>query len=169
MTCKYEGCENLTSIEIPNSITSIGEIAFAYTGLVSVVIPSSVKYISSSTFYSCNKLESVVISNGVNIIGSMAFEGCKSLTSITIPSSVTVLCEQSFSRCNALIEIHCQNVTPPKFQMKYNILPFDDTTFNFATLFVPKNTINAYKNATVWKNSKISLKSNKNLRFVNFQ
>ena len=79
----------LTSVTIPNSVTSIGGSAFAWNLLTSVSIPNSVTFIESSAFEN-NQLTSVTIGNSVTSIGSSAF-GSNQLTSITIPGSVTHL------------------------------------------------------------------------------
>ena len=71
---------------IPDSVTSIGNSAFAYcTGLTSITIPDSVTSIGSSAFSGCSGLTSVTIPDSVTSIGDKAFSGCSSLESITIP------------------------------------------------------------------------------------
>ena len=96
-------CENLTSITIPDSVTSIGIYAFeSCTSLTSITIPDSVMSIGEGAFYSCDDLTSIAIPNSVTSIGSSAFNGCSSLTSITIPDSVTSIGSGAFYYCNAL-------------------------------------------------------------------
>jgi len=76
----FFGCTSLTSVTIPNSVTSIGMWAFEYcTSLASVVIPDSVTSIGGHAFDDCTRLTNVVILNGSANIGYDAFGGCHNL------------------------------------------------------------------------------------------
>ena len=97
----YE-CSGLTSITIPNSVTSIGDYAFSSSGLTSVIIPNSVTSIGKRVFYACSDLTSVTIPNSITSIGDKAFQYCSNLTSITIPNSVTHIGAQAFGNCSGL-------------------------------------------------------------------
>ena len=97
---------NLTSITIPDSVTSIGEYAFSNcSNLTSVTIGNSVTSIGVAAFRSCSSLTSVTIGNSVTSIGGYAFYNCPGLTSITIPDSVTSIGEDAFSYCTSLTSI----------------------------------------------------------------
>lgn len=75
------------------------------TSIVSVTLPSSVKYIGAMTFKGCSSLSHVQIGGGTALIGSSCFEDCTSLTSLDIPESVT-LCDQLMcSGCTSLLKI----------------------------------------------------------------
>ncbi len=76
-------CKGLTSVTIPNSVTSIGSSAFEHcSGLTSVEIPNSVTTIGKSAFYDCSGLTSVTIPNSVTSIGDYVFWGCSGLKNI---------------------------------------------------------------------------------------
>ena len=76
--------DDITSVVIPDSITSIGTYAFAScTELTSVTIGNGAKSIGSYAFVSCTGLKSVKIGSSVTSIGSYAFNSCSSLTSVT--------------------------------------------------------------------------------------
>ena len=85
----------LTEVTIPSSVTSIGEFAFSSNQLTEVVIPSSVTSIGESAFKH-NKLTEVTIPNSVTSIGYSAFSG-NQLTEVTIPSSVTSIGSYAFA------------------------------------------------------------------------
>ncbi len=99
-------CDGLTSIVIPDSVTSIGDYAFdnCYR-LTSVVIPNSVTSIGEWAFYYCTGLTSVVIGDSVTSIGSLAFAYCSSLTSIVIPDSVESIESRAFNSCKGLTSV----------------------------------------------------------------
>ena len=75
-------CTGLTSVTIPDSVTSIGAWAFSDTGLTSVTIPDSVTSIGKRAFFYCTGLTSVTIPGSVTSIGEYAFYICRGLTSI---------------------------------------------------------------------------------------
>jgi len=97
---------NITSIEIPDSVTRIGEDAFFNCdSLTSIVIPEGVTSIGSEAFYGCSSLTSIEISASVTSIGASAFYNCSSLTSIEIPNSVTSIGYDAFYNCSSLTSI----------------------------------------------------------------
>lgn len=99
----FEGCSELSAIEIPNSVNKIGASAFRNCkALKSITIPSNVETIESYAFYSCSALASVTIANGVRNIGDYVFANCSSLTKIVVPDSVRNMGDHVFYSCSAL-------------------------------------------------------------------
>ena len=100
------GCQ---STIIPNTVTSIGVEAFAWSGLTSIIIPNTVTSIGEGAFEGCTSLVSIEIPNSVTSIGFYAFEGCSGLTSVTIPNSVTSIGIGAFSGCANLSSVVIPN------------------------------------------------------------
>ena len=138
------GCKNTI---IPNSVTYIGNDSFMGCGnLTSITIPNSVKSIGRRAFCGCTNLKSIKISNSVKSIGELAFSACSKITSITIPEYVTNIGNYAFYYCLGLTSIICEANTPPNC---------GDYTFDCVNksipVYVPANSVEAYKKADVWK------------------
>ena len=102
----FYDCTSLTSITIPNRVTNIGDCAFnGCTSLTNITIPSRVINIGECVFYGCTSLTDITIPNRVTSIGDSTFEECTSLTSITIPNCVTNIGKRAFYGCTSLTGI----------------------------------------------------------------
>ena len=93
-------CSNLTNISIPNSVTSIGLSAFENcTSLKSITLPSSLRNISMFLFHNCSQLTTIQIPDSVPSIRTYAFYNCGKLETIRIPVSVTSIGSYAFDDC----------------------------------------------------------------------
>ena len=101
----FSDCESLTSITIPDGVTSIEDGTFSWCrSLTSITIPDGVTSIGDGAFSHCIRLTSITIPDSVTSIGG-AFGDCVRLTSITIPDSVTSIGGHAFYGCNNLKSI----------------------------------------------------------------
>ena len=103
-------CDNLTSIELPEGLVSIGRNAFACCqNLTDITIPESVTEIGGSAFYRCYKLTNIVIPAKMTTIAKTTFVDCENL-SITIPVSVTEIATDAFNGLykNVKVTIICE-------------------------------------------------------------
>lgn len=143
-------CASLKQIEIPSTVTEIAEGCFMYcSSLEHVVIPESVCTISESCFLECSSLASVSIPASVTSIGRKAFENCNQLKSVVIPSSVLEIGDNCFfSYKSSLVDVYCFSPMPPKTVDS----AFGNNTFQNATLHVLENSIAQYKHTYPWYN-----------------
>ena len=172
-------CSSLTSIEIPSSVTYIEYTAFREcSSLTSIiveegntvydsrnncnaiiktetntlivscqnsVIPNSVTSIGYGAFAGCSSLTSIEIPNSVTSIGEKSFKDCSNLSYIKIPSSVTSIGNEAFCDCSSFASITCYAKIVPETEID----AFEDCPENM-TIYVPENSVTAYKSALPW-------------------
>ena len=94
----FNSCPNLTTVELGNSVTSVGDNAFSKcTALTSVNIGDGVTSIGKNAFNGCTALTNANIGSGA--IGESAFNGCTSLANVTLGNGVTQIGKNAFIRC----------------------------------------------------------------------
>ena len=144
----FSSCGSLTSVNIPNSVTTIEVYAFSVCiSLTSVTIPNSVTTIGQLAFSGCSSLTSVTIPNSVTTIGSEAFSGCTNLKKVNIGKSVKDIGEYAFDYCTSITQISSEAVVPPTCESGV----FTDINKSKCKLIVPKNSLDAYKQAYQWE------------------
>ena len=137
------GCSGLTSVILGNSVTSIGGSAFMdCTRLTSISIPESVTKIDSETFYGCSSLTSITIPNSITTIGDYAFCGCTSLTLVVIPESVTTIGERIFENCSETTSIIFLSRYVPKKNYEDQ---YERIELGVPAIFVPKGCKESYR------------------------
>ncbi|MBQ8372601.1 MAG: leucine-rich repeat domain-containing protein [Clostridia bacterium] len=98
---------SITKITIPSTyngepVTKIGGYAFAYTGIVSVNIPDSVTEIGECAFLGCSSLADISLPSTLEMIGERAFYECSSLTEIFLPKQISHIGLNAFYGCSSL-------------------------------------------------------------------
>ena len=94
------------TITIPDSVTKIGEGAFAnLSGLKTIIIPGTVKEIGSNAFAYNKTLENVIMQEGVEVIGNMAFSNCENLKNVVFPNSLLKIGDMGFYQCYSLTQV----------------------------------------------------------------
>ena len=143
-TGAFSGCSSLTSIDIPNSVTSIGYSAFSYcSGLTSINIPNSLTSIEVNLFDACSSLTSITIPKSLTYIEPGAFNGCSSLTSIEVENNNPKY--DSRNNCNAIIEtssntliVGCKNTTFPSSVTSIGVSAFRGCS-GLTSVSIPNN------------------------------
>lgn len=105
----YSSGNTLRRVVIPNSVTSVGARAFAFTPLQEIVIPNSVTHIGEAAFYGCDALVSVNLPNSVISLKMLAFGGCSHLQKVNIGDSIKTIEHRTFGGCTCLSNVHIGN------------------------------------------------------------
>ncbi len=137
----FNKCTNLTELIIPDSVMSIGRLAFEYCNFTEIKIPDNVKSIKYGLFYGCKNLKKIIIPDSVETIDSYAFYYCTNLTDIILPDSITSIKYNAFSDCSGLEEITIPN----------SITSIENNTFydctNLSEITIPDSVISIGKDA----------------------
>ncbi|MBR6180460.1 MAG: leucine-rich repeat domain-containing protein [Prevotella sp.] len=130
-------------------MTEIDNLTFQKcTSLQSINIPNSVKTIGIFAFFKCTSLQSIHIPNSVTTIGNLAFLECTSLKSIIIPNSVTTIGRRALGECTSLQSIFCRIKSLKKVCIDNET--FTQYNYDSCTLFVPLDTIEEYRQHPVF-------------------
>jgi len=112
----YNGCilgvngECPEHVVIPEGIRSTVDGVFrGCSGIVSVSLPSTLKYIGADAFRECTSLESVKLPEGLEEVGDGAFRDCTWVQEVEFPSSLVRIGDMAFANCSMLAGIECQD------------------------------------------------------------
>lgn len=138
----FYNCYSLTTIHIPSGITSISDYVYQYCdGLTGVTIPNGVTTIGEYAFAYCSGLTSINIPDSVTSIGDAAFDYCSGATTLEIGSGVTTIGYNAFMGCSNLSSITINATTPAT--LSSNV--FTDT--NNCPIYVPAQSVTSYQTA----------------------
>ena len=150
----FYGCSNLLNVNFEDltNLTTLGTYVFHNCSKLQgdVSLPSLTS-IGQGAFRSCSKLETVSnLGNITQLSGDSyngTFDGCTSLKSVVLPETITTIGRRSFYGCTSLKTLICKATTPPTIS---NTDAFQNVTFNI--IYVPLESVDAYKSATIWTN-----------------
>ena len=144
----FRDCVGLMSIDFSDGLVSIGSSAFSgCSGLHSLSLPSGLVSIGPSAFSSCSSLTAVTVPDGVTILAEHAFEQCASLASVTLGRGLEQIGNKAFANCQMISMVKCRALAPPELASSEC---FYRNVYRKATLYVPYDSYDAYKHATLW-------------------
>ena len=101
----FKACNNIVSITIPSTVTTIGKDAFmGCSSLSKITIPNSITSIADGVFDGCSNLTEIVLPNSVTEIGKNIFRNCSKLNNIILPDNLTIIKYGMFDGCKSLTE-----------------------------------------------------------------
>lgn len=147
-TSGYSG--TCVSVALGDCVTKIGDYAFHYFEITELNIPNNVTSIGTHAFYRCSGLTRVDIPDSVVSIGRESFSICRGLTAVTIGSGCTNIgtygqYAYTFYNCGNLNSVTIKAVTPPEIGTG----AFASIGSNYV-IYVPSQSVDAYKNARGW-------------------
>ena len=152
----FNGCTGLTSIEIQNSVTSIGRYAFyGCSGTLAINCDIEDAENSDEGWFYGSMFSEVILGETMNKVGKYAFYGSTSIKSLTIGGNVNRIGYYAFDNCTGLKSIYSNAVNPPACRDN----AFHGDTKWDCSLYVPLESIEAYKAATAWRDF-LSIKEN---------
>ena len=126
----------------------IPECAFINSSLQDVKISDEVESIEYSAFAMCTGLTEIQIPNSVTTIGNTAFRNCTNLKRVSLGNSIRHMGSSVFEGSDNIIIVQSLNENPPKID---GFRPFTDEVYNNASLLVPWQSGNLYRDAFGWK------------------
>lgn len=91
----FKNCEKIKSVQIPNTVTAIGDSAFEDSGITVISIPDSVQSIGERAFASCSGLNSISLPDKITVIPEQCF-GNSGLTQVKLPENLEIIENRSF-------------------------------------------------------------------------
>jgi hypothetical protein len=103
----FKNCSSLTTVSIPDCVTSIGSYAFSGCGsLTGMLLPANLTGIGEYAFENCYSLTGMTIPDSVSEMGESVFSNCYRITAVTLPASLEYLNLSIFSLYSGLMEVH---------------------------------------------------------------
>lgn len=106
----FSQCDNLETVILPSNIQSLNECLFRSTNLKNIIIPASVSRIERFAFSYCESLENLILPDSVEYIGEYSFNNCKNLKTIKFSKNLEVIDQGAFSYCSSLKELEFPNI-----------------------------------------------------------
>ena len=180
------GCSKLSSIKLPDTLTSLGEFCFGHCDdLITLILPNSITTLGQGCFSGCNNLKKITLPTNITNLPGACFQGCKELSKITLHEGITSLGLGCFSDCSSLTSIklpksineinggsldngcfeNCSNLSEV-ICLWDNLDGIDvssytfDNIFSEAKLYIPKGTTAMYKAKEPWSDFKYIIEEN---------
>ena len=107
----FGGCSNLKTVKFEEGSTVVCAALFmGCDGIEKIELPNTITEIGDSSFRNCKNLVKITMNNGIDILEDFVFKGCSSLTTIDIPNTVKAIGSSSFQGCTSLTEVHLSDI-----------------------------------------------------------
>lgn len=147
----FGGCK-LRNVIWNEDLKDIGSLALFDNDFEEISIPGSVASLDDYILASCELLKKVELQEGVTEIGQGCFRACKKLSKVILPNTIKDLGFESFDGCYMLVDVYVKAKKPPY------VYAFRDADLNQLSIWVPRESVDAYKKTPVWGKYKDNIK-----------
>ena len=141
-------CDELTSVQLPSTVTGLGPCAFlGCPKLQKVLMPATMRVLGACSFTGCLSLQEVTFPRYKESVDTLSFYCCSSLTSLVLPHRVRTVCQGALEHLPSMTDLYVFASLPPVAEPG----SFTLSDQQKCTLHVPKETLKQYRESPVWK------------------
>ncbi|MCR4921009.1 MAG: leucine-rich repeat domain-containing protein [Bacteroidaceae bacterium] len=108
----FDSCESMTSVKLPSTLKSLGDWCFySCIKLSEINLPDGLESIGQNCFTDMPALKSITLPENLKSMGIGVFDSCSGLTEVTIPDGIKALPDWTFSNCTGLTTVHLSDET----------------------------------------------------------
>ena len=145
--------KNLTTLNLPNNLTSIGNYSFyGLRKLVLTSLPDTLSNIGEYAFYTCYNLRITSLPENITSIPDRAFYYCEGLNELTFYGDVTSIAGNVFNTCRSLKKLVFPNITSVPTLSNKNAFSNSGITTTTGSIYVPDALVTEMQNASNWSN-----------------
>lgn len=147
----FAGCDALTSVQLPSSVTAISACAFlGCESLRHIDVPDGLLSVNDCAFTGCTSLREISLPRHAYRVDSLAFYCCASLSSIVLPHTIEKVCHGALQHLPKITDLYCFASVPPVAEQE----AFTMSDQQHCTLHVPVETLHSYQQTSSWSNFK---------------
>ena len=145
----FNGCQQLTSVQLPKKLKSIGARAFKdCVKLTAPTLPDGLTSIGEEAFSGCTVMQAITLPSGLATLPARVFAGCKNLKGITLPPRITLIGDEAFASCESMTEFNVMTLQPQHITLGEQV--FADAATGQAMLNVMQGTRQHFENDAQW-------------------
>ena len=107
----FQGCKKLEKVKLPSELYEIEDYMFAdCVSLKEIIFPKKIKSIGTEAFLNCITIEDLNLAQSISEINESAFDGCEGLNKINLPKDLMYIRKAAFRNCSSLIQVKMSNL-----------------------------------------------------------
>jgi len=145
----FVGQDSLKSVLLPPTVRAISSCGFlGCTSLQRVSMPTAIQVIASCAFTGCTSLQQIVLPRHAELVEPLTFYCCASLKTLILPHRIRTVCQSALEHLPALTDLYCFSSVPPLAEQD----AFTPADQQHSTLHVPAEALHLYQTSPQWSN-----------------